>query len=74
MPAVHKKELGNPTMNFVVFPTQALCDPDSSPLMFCKKTKNPRVIRTKIILWNHLQELFGKNDMAIFIFVVRITV
>jgi hypothetical protein len=52
-------------MNFVVFPTQALCDPNSSPFMFCKKTEDPRVIRAEEVLRNHLQELFGKNNMTV---------
>jgi hypothetical protein len=72
--AVHRKDLWNLTMNFVVFPTQALCDPDSSPFLLCEKTKNSRVIRAEVVFGNHLQKLFGKNNMTVFIFVVRITI
>ena len=72
--AVHSKDLRKLTMNLIVLPAQALGDPDSSPFMLCKKTEHSRVIGAEVLLWNHLEELLGKNDMAVFIFIVRITV
>lgn len=41
------------TMDFVVFPTQALRDPDPSPFRFCQQTENPRIIGAEKVLGNH---------------------
>lgn len=61
-------------MDFVVYPSKALCDPNTSPLGLCQQPKCPRVICIEILFGNELEEGLRKNDMTIFIFVVRIAV
>lgn len=61
-----------PTMNFVVLPSQTLCDADASPLRLAQDPQGPRLIRAKEWLWYELEQWFGQNDMAIFVFIICI--
>lgn len=61
-------------MHFVMFPSQTLSDPNPPPLLLCQQTQRTRVILVEVLLRNHLQQLFGQDNMPVLEFVIRITI
>ena len=59
-------------MNFIVLPSQALCDTNTSPLLLSEQSQCASVIRVEEILRNHLEEWLREDDVTILVFVVRV--
>ena len=60
-------------MHFVVFPSQALSDPDTPPFLLLKQAQRPVVIITKKVLWDHLEQRLRQYDVAILVSIVRVS-
>ena len=61
------------TVHFVVFPSQALSDPDTPPFLLLKQAQRPVVIITKKVLWDHLEQRLWEYNVAVFVFVVGVS-
>jgi hypothetical protein len=61
-------------MHFVMFPSQTLSNSNPPPLLLCQQTQRTRVILIEVLLWNHLEQLFGQDNMSVLEFVIRITI
>jgi len=61
-------------MNFVMFPSQTLRDPDTPPLRLSQETQRPGIILIEELLGDHLQKLFGQYDVPIFVVIIGVTI
>ena len=62
------------TVYFVVLPSQALRDTDSSPFLLAQQPQCATLVRVKECLWDHLEERFGKDDVTILILIVGVAI
>lgn len=61
-------------MDFIVLPTQALCNSDPSPFVLGKQTKHAVILGAEVFFGNHLEQLLREDDMPILVFVVGVSV
>ena len=57
-----------------MFPSQTLRDPDSPPFRFRQQPQGPRVVGIEKLFRDHFKQLFGENDMAVFVFIICVTI